>query len=373
MQHHVADGMSGIHCINTWSEMARGIPLKVQPFIDRTLLKAKSPPAPKYLHIEYQPPPRLVTQEIGNDGHGVANGATCMNGNGHAVNGSHVANGKSNGNHVENGKSNGNQVGNGENHDSYVEDENSNGVENGKHHRDGNGNGYGGFNGALHDNGTGIGNGNGNHSNVQSNGSKVTSGFLKSNGKSHGDSCGHGNGNSNGNSNGISIGNSNGISNGHSNGKAKEEDTAMAVRVFKFTREQLATLKRMAVEGKTDVMFSSYEMLSGHIWKCVTQARHLQASQETKLFVATDGRSRLIPPLPKGYFGNVIFTCTPIATAGELAANPVTYAARKVSTQPSTTSSSSRFKHKPHEHTKIEIHLSILCMMCCRFTTRWRE
>lgn len=79
MQHHIADGMSGIHCINTWSEMARGIPLKVHPFIDRTLLKANSPPAPKFPHIEYQDPPTLVKREIAN---GHENGQGNGNGNG---------------------------------------------------------------------------------------------------------------------------------------------------------------------------------------------------------------------------------------------------------------------------------------------------
>ena len=372
MQHHVADGMSGIHCINTWSEMARGIPLKVPPFIDRTLLKANSPPAPKYPHIEYQPPPRLIQGDVANDignghgnghenSHGPASGACYMIGNGHSGIESHVANGKSNGSHDENGKSNGSHdeigksngnhdengksngshdengkskgghIGNGKTNGSHVENGKSNGSRtgNGKsssvdkvmQHSSGHGNGYGGRNGAHYNNGNGNGNGvsneaqykngngNGNLKDVLSNG-KLTNEFHRSNGESKGNTNGH--------------------SNGHGIGKVKEEDIPMAVRVFKFTKEQLAILKQMAVEGKTDVIFSSYEMLSGHIWKCATQARKLEDSQETKLFVATDGRSRLNPTLPKGYFGNVIFTCTPIATAGELVANPVTYAARKV-------------------------------------------
>ncbi|CAK9221603.1 unnamed protein product [Sphagnum jensenii] len=172
MQHHIADGMAGIHCINTWSEMARGIPLKVQPFIDRTLLKARSPPTPKFHHIEYQPPPCLI--------------------------------------------------------------------------------------------------------------------------------------------------------------KLPMVELPMAVRVFKFTKEQIGTLKSMATDDQKKITYSSYEMLSGHIWKCVTQARKLHGSQETKLFIATDGRSRLIPPLPKGYFGNVIFTATPMSTANELVDKPLTYAAGKI-------------------------------------------
>jgi shikimate O-hydroxycinnamoyltransferase len=36
------------------------------------------------------------------------------------------------------------------------------------------------------------------------------------------------------------------------------------------------------------------------------------------LYCATDGRQRLQPPLPNGYFGNVIFTVTPLAEAGKV-------------------------------------------------------
>ncbi|CAN1287027.1 Shikimate O-hydroxycinnamoyltransferase [Linum perenne] len=60
-------------------------------------------------------------------------------------------------------------------------------------------------------------------------------------------------------------------------------------------------------------MKTSYEVLATHIWRCVSEARGLSDNQETKLYIATDGRSRLRPRLPPEYFGNVIFTTTPVA------------------------------------------------------------
>jgi hypothetical protein len=63
MQHHIADGTSGIHFINLWSDMVRGIPLGVPPCINYTLLMARSPPVPKIHHIEYQTRPRLISTE----------------------------------------------------------------------------------------------------------------------------------------------------------------------------------------------------------------------------------------------------------------------------------------------------------------------
>ncbi|KAL3528118.1 hypothetical protein ACH5RR_012774 [Cinchona calisaya] len=59
MQHHAADGSSGHHFINTWYDMARGLDMIVPPFIDRTLLRAHTPPQPQFDHIEYQSPPAL--------------------------------------------------------------------------------------------------------------------------------------------------------------------------------------------------------------------------------------------------------------------------------------------------------------------------
>lgn len=55
--------------------------------------------------------------------------------------------------------------------------------------------------------------------------------------------------------------------------------------------------------------------------------------QETKLYIATDGRARLRPSLPPGYFGNVIFTATPTAVAGDLKSKPIWYAASKIHDQ----------------------------------------
>ncbi|XWS20553.1 hypothetical protein CRYUN_Cryun31cG0111800 [Craigia yunnanensis] len=174
MQHHAADGYSGLHFINTWSDLARGLELTILPFIDRTLLRARDPPQPVFHHIEYQPPPAMNIPP-------------------------------------------------------------------------------------------------------QSTGPEST-----------------------------------------------------AVSIFKWTREQLNALNAKSKEDGNTVNYSSYEMLSGHVWKSVCKARGLTDDQGTKLYIATDGRSRLRPPLPPGYFGNVIFTATPIAVAGDLQSKPTWYAAGRI-------------------------------------------
>ncbi|KAK1363964.1 Quinate O-hydroxycinnamoyltransferase/shikimate O-hydroxycinnamoyltransferase [Heracleum sosnowskyi] len=172
MQHHAADGASGLHFINTWSDMARGLDLTIPPFIDRTLLRARDTPQPAFQHIEYQPPPSMKT-----------------------------------------------------NPDVVPE---------------------------------------------------------------------------------------------------------TSVAIFKLTRDQLTILKAKSKEEGNTIAYSSYEMLAGHVWRSVCKARGLPEDQESKLFIATDGRARLRPALPPGYFGNVIFTATPIAVAGDLQSKPTWYSASKI-------------------------------------------
>ncbi|BAF15139.1 hydroxycinnamoyltransferase 1 [Oryza sativa Japonica Group] len=168
MQHHVADGMSGLHFINSWSDLCRGTQIAIMPFIDRTLLRARDPPTPSYPHVEYQPAPAMLS----------------------SVPQSVTAN--------------------------------------------------------------------------------------------------------------------------------KTTPPPTAVDIFKLTRSDLGRLRSQLPSGEGAPRFSTYAVLAAHVWRCVSLARGLPSEQPTKLYCATDGRQRLQPPLPEGYFGNVIFTATPLAEAGKV-------------------------------------------------------
>ncbi|GJT63780.1 chloramphenicol acetyltransferase-like domain-containing protein [Tanacetum coccineum] len=170
MHHRLADGLSAMHFIKSWSEMARGLDLTIPPYIDRTLLRARDPPSPIFEHTEFQPVPQMKSSS----------------------------------------------------------------------------------------------------------------------------------------------------------------DETVTCSIFNFTRDQLNLLKLKSKEDGNTINFSSYEILTGHIWRSVCKARGLPDNQETELYIPTDGRGRLQPPLPPGYFGNVIFMTTPIAKSGELQSSPTWYAASKI-------------------------------------------
>ncbi|XVE71163.1 hypothetical protein DITRI_Ditri10aG0128400 [Diplodiscus trichospermus] len=173
LQHTLADGPAGIHFINSWAEMARGLPLSTEPFIDRSLLRARDPPTPTFNHIEYDPPPSMNTVPTSED-----------------------------------------------------------------------------------------------------------------------------------------------------------SDPETTVSIFKITRDQLNTLKDKA--NKNGGNFSTYNSLAAHIWRCANKARCLPNGQATKLYIPIDGRSRLRPPLPPGYLGNVIFMAATIATHGEIQSESFSDTAKRI-------------------------------------------
>lgn len=172
IHHIVADGYSGVHFINSWSEVARGINISQTPYIDRTLLQVKNTETPKFSHVEYEPPPLL----------------------------------------------------------------------------------------------------------------KDKSGII------------------------INTRNDSSIYN------------------FKIRKGELDSLKAKATHDGNKVKYSSYEVLSAHIWRCVSKARNLHEDQQSKMYVALDARSRLRPPLPLGYFGNAIFMATPMALARDITSKRIDYA-----------------------------------------------
>ncbi|KAJ0971219.1 hypothetical protein J5N97_019178 [Dioscorea zingiberensis] len=53
MNHCMFDGLGAMEFVNSWGETARGMPLAVPPFIDRTVLKCRNPPIINYPHHEF--------------------------------------------------------------------------------------------------------------------------------------------------------------------------------------------------------------------------------------------------------------------------------------------------------------------------------
>ncbi|CAG8792138.1 11356_t:CDS:2, partial [Gigaspora rosea] len=63
---------------------------------------------------------------------------------------------------------------------------------------------------------------------------------------------------------------------------------------------------------------STNDALVAHIWRTVTRARKIDLNTEVFCGFAIDGRDRLIPPIPKSYFGNVNFSGCPKMVVSQL-------------------------------------------------------
>lgn len=100
----------------------------------------------------------------------------------------------------------------------------------------------------------------------------------------------------------------------------------MAYRSFCFEPEKLGRVKSRSLEDGALAKCTTFEVLSGLVWRARTEALRLQPGQKTKLLFAVDGRSRFDPPLPKGYFGNGIMLTGCLSTAGELPGRPLSFA-----------------------------------------------
>ncbi|KAK4483376.1 hypothetical protein RD792_010562 [Penstemon davidsonii] len=96
--------------------------------------------------------------------------------------------------------------------------------------------------------------------------------------------------------------------------------------IFKLTRIQINALKSNCNKNEDVVPYTSFEVLAGHIWRCVCKARGLAEDQETRIGIPIDGRTRIQPPLPPGYYGNVISPVTCIALSGEIQSKPLKHA-----------------------------------------------
>ncbi|RZC92796.1 hypothetical protein C5167_028053 [Papaver somniferum] len=63
-----------------------------------------------------------------------------------------------------------------------------------------------------------------------------------------------------------------------------------------------------------------------NIWRCACKTRELKDDQETVISIPLDCRSRSIPPLPDGYFGNALLDLAPKAISGDIVSKPLRYA-----------------------------------------------
>ncbi|EOA24073.1 hypothetical protein CARUB_v10017301mg [Capsella rubella] len=107
-------------------------------------------------------------------------------------------------------------------------------------------------------------------------------------------------------------------------GKLYDEEK-LVYKSFLFKPEMLDKLKTKATEDDSNNKVSTFQALTGFLWKSRCEALRFKPDQRVKLLFAADGRSRFVPPLPVGYCGNGIVLTGLVTSSGDLVANPLSH------------------------------------------------
>ncbi|KAH8501363.1 hypothetical protein Peur_043060 [Populus x canadensis] len=96
-----------------------------------------------------------------------------------------------------------------------------------------------------------------------------------------------------------------------------------------FDKRWLNELKKLALSTSTPIglTYTSYEVLSAHVWRSWARALNLPSNQILKLLFSINIRNRVKPSVPSGYYGNAFVLGCAQTTVKDLAEKGLGYAA----------------------------------------------
>ncbi|XP_020207823.1 benzyl alcohol O-benzoyltransferase [Cajanus cajan] len=98
----------------------------------------------------------------------------------------------------------------------------------------------------------------------------------------------------------------------------------MVHRSFFFGPAEIATLRRLLPPHLCRC--STFDVITACFWRCRTKALQIEAHEDVRMMCTINARARFNPPLPVGYYGNVVAYPAAVTTAGKLCGNPFGYA-----------------------------------------------
>ncbi|WOK94895.1 BAHD acyltransferase DCR [Canna indica] len=107
----------------------------------------------------------------------------------------------------------------------------------------------------------------------------------------------------------------------------KGPSKSLVARVFSFSEAAVDLLKSRANAGAASKHVSTFQSIGAHIWRAVCRARALKPEDITVFAVFADCRSRMDPPMPDAYFGNLIQAIFTGTAAGLLLSSPPEFGA----------------------------------------------
>ncbi|KAI3684696.1 hypothetical protein L6452_33921 [Arctium lappa] len=98
-------------------------------------------------------------------------------------------------------------------------------------------------------------------------------------------------------------------------------------RIFHFSSDALSKLKAKVNSECNTTKISTLQGLFALVWRCITRARRLPADQETGCRLPVNNRSKISPPVPETYLGNMLLAVTAKTSTRELLDHGIRWAA----------------------------------------------
>lgn len=100
-------------------------------------------------------------------------------------------------------------------------------------------------------------------------------------------------------------------------------------RIFHFSAKAMSMLKAKANEecNVVENNISSFQALTGFLWKSITRIRNIHPDEETSCTLIINWRGRVIPPFSQEHFGNYLAVAQGRCKVGELVSRGLGWAA----------------------------------------------
>ncbi|KAK2406999.1 spermidine hydroxycinnamoyl transferase [Trifolium repens] len=104
-----------------------------------------------------------------------------------------------------------------------------------------------------------------------------------------------------------------------------ESKKKITAGLFRLTKEEVEKLKKKANDcdlPKDSRPYSRFEAICAHIWRSASKARELEENQQSVVRFNVEIRNRMIPNLPKNFYGNALIQTTAKGYVGEITSKP---------------------------------------------------
>ena len=98
----------------------------------------------------------------------------------------------------------------------------------------------------------------------------------------------------------------------------------VAHRSFVLNRKELSNIRRWIPSHLHPC--SNFEVISACLWRCYAIASQANPNEQMRMQLLVNARSKFNPPLPKGYYGNVLALPAAVTNAKNLCLNSLGYA-----------------------------------------------